>query len=43
MQDHVKAHISWEALRGQDQDGKGKNKASSVLYGTVAQQSGIRS
>lgn len=43
MQGHMKAHISWEALREQDQDGKGKNKASNVPYGIVAQQSGIRS
>jgi len=26
MQGHVKAHINWEDLRGQGQDGKGKNK-----------------
>lgn len=42
MQGQVKAHISWEDLSGQDQDGKGKNKASNVPYGTAAQQSGIR-
>lgn len=35
MQGHVKAHISWEALRGQDRDGKGKNKASNVPYGQL--------
>lgn len=43
MQGHVKAHISWEDLRWQDQYGTGKNKASNVPYGTVAQQSCIRS
>lgn len=43
MQGHMEVHMSWEDQRGQDQDGKGKNKASSVPQGSIAWQSGIRS
>lgn len=39
----MKAYISWEDLRGPGQDGKGKNKANSDTYDTVAQQPGIMS
>lgn len=42
MQGHMNTHVSWEALRGQDQGGKGKNEASNVPCGTAGQQSGIR-